>query len=74
METFYGQDATKNQALLVTSVVSISTNNRGTLYRNEYQFSFEKYITKLQEACSTLTCYHNCFTSKFLVQRMLYDM
>ena len=41
------QDATYKRVLLATRVVYLSTNGRGIFYSNEYQFSFDKYITKL---------------------------
>ena len=56
--------------MLATRVVYLSPNGGGILYSNEYQFSFEKYITKLQEAYSTLNRYQNVLPSQFRVQRM----
>ena len=69
-----GHNATNRQLFLATRVVSISPNGGGVFYRNEYQFSFEKYRTKLQEAYSTLACYHNVVPAQFHLQRMLYGM
>ena len=57
--------------MLKTRVVYLSTNCGGTFYRNEYQFSFEKYSTNLQEAYYKLTRYHNFVTAQFCVKRML---
>ena len=50
-----GPDATNKRVLLATRVVSLSPNGRVILYKNEYQFSFEKYSTNIQEVYSTLT-------------------
>ena len=71
---FEGHNATNRRLLLATRVVSISPNGGGVFYRNEYQFSFEKYSTKLQEAYSTLTGYQNVLPAQFCVQRMLNGM
>ena len=66
-----GQDSTNKRVFLATRVVYLSPNVGGVLYINEYQFSFEKYIIKLQEAYSTLTRYQNVLPAQFRVQRML---
>ena len=66
-----GQDATKKCVLLATRVLSLIPNGGEELYSNEYQFSFEKYSAKLQEAYSTLTRYQNFVPAQFCVQRML---
>ena len=50
-----------------TRVFSLSPNCRGVLYRNEFPLSFNKYSTKMQEAYSTLTCYHNVVPDQFHV-------
>ena len=60
--------------LLVTRVFFLSPNGGGTFYSNEYQFSFEKYSTKLQEAYSMLTRYHNVVPYQFCVQTMIDGM
>ena len=70
MEKCKGQDAANKQVLLATRVVSLSPNGGGTFYSNEYQLSFEKYSTKLEEAYYTLTRYHNVVPAQFRVQRM----
>ena len=70
-----GQDATNKRLFFSTRVVSlIPKGGGGVLYSNEYQFLFEKYITKLHEAYSTLTHYQNVVPSQFCVQRMLDGM
>ena len=48
MEKYEGQDATEKRVLLETRVISLSKNVGVIFYRNEYQLSFDKYITKLQ--------------------------
>ena len=47
------------------------SKQRGGFYSNEYQFSFDKYSTKLKEAYSTLTLYQNYVQSQFHVKRIL---
>ena len=53
----------------VTVLVSLYPYVRTTL-----AFSFENYITNLQEAYSTLTRYQNVVPAQFCVQRMLEGM
>ena len=55
-------------------VVYLSPNGAGIFYINEYHFSFKKYSTKLQEAYSKLTHYHNVVPAQFTVQRILNGM
>ena len=69
-----GQDATNKRVFLVTRLVSLSTNNGGIFYSNDYQFSFENYSTKLHEAYSMITRYWNVVPAQFCLKRILDGM
>ena len=60
--------------MLATRVISLGPNDGGIFYSNEYQFTFEKYRTDLQEAYSTLNHYQNVVPDQFFVQMILDGM
>ena len=71
MDKYEVQEATNKRLFLASRFFSLLPNDRGALYRNEYQLSFEKYSTKFQEGYSMLTRYQNFVPAHFRVQRML---
>ena len=68
------QYTTNKQVMLATRVVSLSTNGGAIIYINEYQLSFEMYITRLQEAYYTLAHYQNVVPAQFRLHVMIDGM
>ena len=74
MEKYEEQDTTNKQVLLANIVVSLNPNDRGGFCSNEYQLTFKKYSTKLQEAYYILARYYNFVPAQFPMHRMLDGM
>ena len=66
-----GAGSNKKRILLSTRIISLDQNAGGAFYQDEYMYSFEKYITALQQAYTTIERYRNATASETMVQWML---
>lgn len=66
-----GKDATNKRVLKATRITSLSSNEGGLFYSNEYHYSFTKYSTQLQEAYRVLKHNNNEVPAAMKVRRMM---
>ena len=66
-----GGGANNKRILLSPRIISLDHNSGGAFYQDEYMYSFEKYITALQQAFTTIERYRNATAPETMVQRML---
>lgn len=66
-----GRDATNKRVILANRIISLAASDGGAFYTNEYNFSFDKYATKLQMAYRVLKMNGNEVPCMMRVQRLL---
>ena len=66
-----GAGANNKRILLSTRIISLDQNQGGAFFQDEYMYSFEKYITALQQAFTTIERYRNATAPETMVQRMI---
>ena len=69
-----GEGSNNKRILLSMRIIPLDQNAGGALYQDEYIYTFEVYITSLQQACIVIERYRNATAPETMVRWMLDDI